>query len=88
MGPTFAPTDWDDRREIVKILEHLTPNKRIEWLAWCCREASFGQAVEVKIVRSSGDAREVHCDFLSIVGQGRLTLQSAGRKLEQLARGK
>lgn len=30
----------DDRREIVTILDHLPPKKRVAWLDWCCRQVA------------------------------------------------
>lgn len=44
MKPQFLIYDTlDDRREIYRLLHRLSPQKRIAFLNWCCKQATLGK---------------------------------------------
>ena len=41
MKPLVLTLDTlDDRRELIHLLDRLSPSARLDWLAWCCAQAS------------------------------------------------
>jgi hypothetical protein len=81
VGPTFTYVELDDRREVWTLLGLLTPARRVEWLRWCCKEASRGCHHEIRVTESDGSVGGVWYDAVTIFGQGRLTVAGAGIKL-------
>jgi hypothetical protein len=71
---------FDERREIWRLLKHLSPAKRIEWLKWCCQQVSQG-AVQTKVIESKGGHEEVFWDGLSLKAVHGLSLETMGLRL-------
>jgi len=88
IAPTWFNAELDDRRELWRMLDRLTPSQRIAWLKWCCLQANHGQSVGVFVEQSTGRTSEVFADAMTIMNQGRLTLNRAGEKLHQMVRGR
>lgn len=88
MGPTFTYVELDDRREFWALLARLSVSQRIDWLRWCCREASAGRGVTVYVTASTGSVPDVWHDAVTIFGQGGLTVDRAGVRLRELVNGK
>lgn len=42
--PVFKYDDIDSRREIFRLIGHLTPVERISWMRWCCSRSSLGDS--------------------------------------------
>jgi hypothetical protein len=83
--PEFRPTELDDRREIFRLLELLSPQARRVWLEWCCEFASRGHP-PVFVTRFGGTANEAYLDAMTIIGQGELTLEVAGGMAVELVK--
>lgn len=78
---------FDERREIYRLLKHLTPQRRIEWLKWCCSQVSAG-AAKTKVIESQGGLDEVFWDGLSLKAVHGLSLETMGLRLTEMVRGK
>lgn len=77
----------DENREIWRMLQRLGPQRRIEWLRWCCRRVS-SQGVRVDVLESSGEVAEIWNEWASLkVGHG-LSVEESGVRLMQMVRGK
>jgi hypothetical protein len=86
MGPTLTRPEPDARRDLWRLLGNLAPADRLAWLRWCCREASAGQPYPVEVAASDGTVSAVYRDAVTILGQGRLTLDRAGACLVRLVK--
>lgn len=79
--------EFDERREIWRLLHLLTKEQRIRWLKWCCRQVS-NQWIKTKVLESSGEIGEVWHEAMSLcVGNG-LSAHRAGEKLVVMVRGR
>lgn len=79
--------EFDNRRELWRLLGHLTPQKRIAWLQWCCRQISTPVA-ETKVLESDGTVGDVYWSAISIFDGTPLTVEKAGERLVEMVRRK
>lgn len=79
--------EFDERREIWRLLGHLTPARRIAWLKWCCQQVS-SPAAETKVLESDGTVSDVYWGSMSLFYGSHLGMQKAGTKLVQMVRGR
>ncbi len=86
--PSYFRTELDNRRELARMIDRLDPRRRGDWLRWCAREASAGQAVGVRVIDDSGPAAEFYHLAFTLIGKGRLTLDRAGERLQLMLRGR
>lgn len=86
--------DSDDRREIRKMISHLPPERRLQWLRWCCRQLSDPgdrrQAgnVTTYVESNGGSTAEVFSDALMLMWGSGLTLRMAGDRLADMLKGR
>ena len=89
MGPTFFCAELDDRREIWRLLDRLPEHRKAQWLDWCSAEASVGRGlVSVRVLERTGSTAEFFGLAMTIINQGRLTLNSAGCRLHRMVQGR
>lgn len=79
--------EFDERREIARLLRHLTPARRIEWLKWCCKQVS-APSVETKVLASDGSVNAVWWDAVSLFYGSHLTMRTAGARLVDMVNGR
>lgn len=79
--------EFDERREIWRLLKHLTPQRRIQWLQWCCKQISSPSA-ETFVEESDGTVSDVYHGAMSLFYGSHLTMELAGQELVRMARGK
>lgn len=79
---------FDERREIHRLLRHLSEPERIDWLQWCCRQVSHGASVETRVIQSNGSVQDVFNDALSLKFIHGLSLEAMGLELVRRVRRK
>ncbi len=79
--------EFDERREIGRLLKCLPPKRRLEWLAWCCEQVS-APGVKTGIVKNSGEVMAVWNDAMTLFWGSGLTMRAAGERLEKMVRGR
>lgn len=79
--------EFDERREIGRLLKHLSPARRIDWLKWCCRQVSK-PAAETTVIQNDGTVSAVFWDAMSLFWGSGLTMQRAGEQLVKMVRGR
>lgn len=79
--------EFDDRREIRRMLEHLTPQRRVQWLQWCCEQVS-DKTVKTRVIKNGGSLSEVWNDWASLCYGSRLTVRKSGDRLHEMIKGK
>jgi hypothetical protein len=79
--------EYDDRREIRRMLDRLGPRQRIQWLQWCCQQVSGG-GVTTYVEKSSGEAADVFRDWATLCWGSGLTVRKSGDRLIQVVRGR
>jgi hypothetical protein len=82
---TPQPCEFDERREIWRLLTRAPKETRIRWLKWCCKQVSGG-GVETRVLESSGEAGEVYHEALSLVVGSTLDVHRAGEKLVEMVK--
>lgn len=77
----------DDRREMLSLLERISPRDRLRWLAWCCRQVTGPHGDKVRVAaRSTGEnAIEVLMDQWQLIVQYELDPTPAAELLEKIA---
>lgn len=78
--------DTDDRKDIRRMLEELSPSRRIEWLRWCCRQVSTA-GVKTDVIQSDGSVRSVWGDAISLMVGSALSVRRAGDRLYEMLKG-
>ena len=73
-----------DRREIVQLLERLTPSARIAWLRSCCRLAKLGNTTTMVDPRTRGEVNEIYLDWVSLTTQFRVPVTETVEDLLRL----
>src|SRR5262245_10076525 len=77
----------DDRREVFRLLDRLSPRRRLAYLAWCCRQVRTPAGEPVRVAaRSNGDTFEVFFDWWHLGFQYDLDMDAAARALERQVR--
>lgn len=77
----------DDRREIWKLLDRLTPASRVDFLKWCCRRViAQGSPLGVQVTTHSGTTNETYYDLCCLEYQYRLNLMVACDELVRRVR--
>jgi len=79
--------EFDERREIWRLLQKATPPQRIKWLQWCCEQVSR-PCVKTTVQQSSGTATEVWWDWCSLAFGSILSVTASGEKLVEIVRGR
>jgi hypothetical protein len=79
--------EFDERREIARLLRATTIPRRLAWLKWCCEKASRPGSTTY-IQKADGSVNQVWSDAMSLVLAGLLSLIEAGEKLVQIVRGR
>ncbi len=77
--------EFDERREIWRLLGHLEPRQRVAWLQWCCRQVS-APAATTYVEKSDGSRPDVFNDVLSLFWGSALSMREAGEKLVEMVR--
>lgn len=77
--------EFDERREIWKLLKRASEKLRIEWLKWCCQRISH-PAATTTITHTTGTVSEVWHDWASLVFGSTLSVEESGRKLVDMLR--
>lgn len=84
---TGISPEFDERREIWRLLKHAKPAQRIAWLRWCCSQVSEPSATTY-VEASTGGVSEVWHDAMSLVWGSALSLHRAGEQLVKIVRGR
>jgi len=79
---------FDDRREIYRLLKKITPAKRREWLDWCCTLVKDNGFTRTGVVASDNSVDAVFWDALSLRALFGVDLETMGVRLEQMVRGR
>lgn len=77
---------FTEQRELRRLLDRLTPAKRIAWLRWCCRQVSQPGFAGTKVMESDGSTEAVLWDALSLKVMFGLSLERMGTELVQRVR--
>ena len=77
--------EFDERREIARLLKITTPQKRIAWLKWCCDQVSSG-AVKTFIESTDGEVGSIWNSAMSLALGNGLSIEKAGEKLVEMVR--
>lgn len=83
-GSDFRP-EFDERREVWRLLHHLTPELRIRFLRWCCRQVST-DAVKTDVTQSDGSVNGVLGDIYLLCFDRGLSLGTIGEKLVEVVK--
>lgn len=86
MNPTFHQADLDAARTLLRLVEFLPDLQRLEWLAWCCGEASVGSPLNFRVGRVPEDAKQYLINLWQMIGHGNLTVERAVQGAEHMAR--
>jgi hypothetical protein len=86
VGPTFTTESRPDWLTLYGLLERMNPRQRTDWLHRCCVLASQG-ADPVRASDVRGETDEIWAAYRTICGQGRLTVDRAGRVASRILGG-
>lgn len=84
---TGVMPQFDERREIFRLLSKLPSGRRIDWLKWCCEQVSAPSA-KTTVTKSDGSTNEVYWDAMSLFWGSHLSMERAGTKLVEMVRGR
>ena len=79
--------EFDERREIHRLLKHLTAERRLAWLQWCCKQVSK-PAAETKVIESDGSVQAVFWDAMTLFWGSSLSMTTAGQQLVEMVKGR
>lgn len=79
--------DTADRRDLRRMLDALTPRRRVEWLKWCCRQVSTG-GVDIRVIETDGTAADVWNGAISLIVGSGLRIRTAGDRLSEMVQGR
>lgn len=86
LTPTFVWADLDQAKTLRRALEVLPDHLRLQWLNWCCEQASLGGPMNFRVMMIPKDLVEYLVNVWQLIGKGRLTMDSAVKSAEGLAR--
>jgi hypothetical protein len=78
-GSDFRP-GFDERREVWRLLHHLTTEDRLKFLQWCCDQVSTTH-VKTKITENDGSIDAVYWDLNLLAYDRGLSLDRIGTSL-------
>lgn len=80
----------DERRDLFRLLDRIDARQRLEFLHWCCREASKNRPLGVQVTRQTGTARDVWGDVMLLAYAHdfdlRVALTELVRRIRKLGR--
>lgn len=79
--------EFDERREIWRLLTLASTKQRINWLKWCCEQIS-SPAAETKVLQNDGSIGSVFWDSMSLFFGSHLSMERAGTKLVAMVNGR
>lgn len=77
--------EFDDRREVWRLLARLDRRERLEFLIWACRKVSK-PGYETRVTESSGDVEDVFADVQLLAYQFGIGLTEMGEYLVKMVR--
>lgn len=51
VNPTYVWADLDTAKDLQRALQVLPDHLRLEWLNWCCEQASIGEMMRFRLTR-------------------------------------
>ena len=78
--------EFDDRREVWRLLHRATKRQRVKWLRWCCQQIST-DFVKKDVIESSGEVGEVWAEAMSLAFGNGMSVHRAGEKLVEIVKG-
>lgn len=76
----------DDRREIWRAVERMTPRQRLAWLRWCCELVSDSQLMGVRVTGGDGSVGQIFADLSLLELQYDLNVEVAANELVRRVR--
>jgi hypothetical protein len=84
----------DDRQELLRLMEFLSPGERVRFLRWAATLANGpyrslrpnGSTVSVYVTNTTGEAAESYLDLCGLIAQWRVPRDVVLRELERLVR--
>jgi hypothetical protein len=89
MKPLINPyfqADLDEAKTLYKVIEYLPDELRLKWLDWCCQQASIGEPMRFRITNLPESVKQYLANLYQMINHGKLTLQSALKAAEYLAK--
>lgn len=75
----------NERRELWRMLDRLDPRRRVAFVRWCCRQASWG-VVETRVTTHTGTTSECYHDIMLLAFQHGLDLELVACELTNRVR--
>ncbi len=86
INPTYVWADLDTAKDLQRALEVLPDHLRLEWLNWCCEQASIGEMMRFRLQMIPKDIVEYLVNVYQMIGHGQLTMERCVQGAEYLAR--
>ena len=86
VNPTYVWADLDTAKDLQRALQVLPDHLRLEWLNWCCQEASVGEMMRFRVIIIPKDIVEYLVNVYQMIGHGQLTMERCVQGAELLAR--